>query len=173
MNIKTRKQLEKRHPAIGPLAEGLPAREPIDRIFQRIAERAYTLFTERGCRNGHDLEDWLAAEEQLFRKAPCEVAERGNEIMVKAEVPGFNERDLDVKVDADRIYITGHKETVVPAAPGDRMRDERDYRDVFRVVTLPVAVLPEKATATLHEGILTVFVPKIAVEKLKSEQAVA
>jgi hypothetical protein len=32
---------------------------------QQIAERAYQLWLERGCENGHDVEDWLRAEEEL------------------------------------------------------------------------------------------------------------
>lgn len=167
MNIKTKFQLEKRTPPVAPLTEQDAYKKHIEEVFQKIAARAYELFTERGCESGHDLDDWLRAERELFRLAPCEVAEKGNEIMVRAEVPGFNERDLEVKLEADRVYITGHKEKVVQSNAEDRMLDERDYRDIFRTLPLPVKVAPDKATANLHEGVLTVFAPKVTDQKAK------
>ncbi len=171
MNIKSKLQLEKRRPAIAPLTEGDAYRQQLKNISQMIASRAFELFAQCGYQDGHDLQDWLTAEAELFRKVPCEIAEKGNEIMVRVEVPGFSERDLNVKVEADRIYITGHKEKIVQFSVEGVATDERDYRDIFRTLMLPAKVTPDKATANLHEGVLTIFVPKEAAPKTK--QAVA
>ena len=171
MNIKTKLQIEKRQPQVAPLAEADPYRQRIAEVFHRIATRAFERFAQRGFQEGHDLADWLAAESELFRKVPCEVAEKGNEIMVRVELPGFNERDVEVKVEADRLYITGHKEKVVQSNTDGRRLDERDYRDVFRILSLPSRVVPEQATANLHEGVLTVFAPKEVEPKSQADVA--
>lgn len=169
MKIGTKLQLENRRPHVEVVET--PHVEELDKKFQTIAQRAFAFFQQRGSADGHALDDWLAAEAELFRKAPCELAEKGNEIMVRLEVPGFNERDLDVKVEAERIYVTGHKEEIVSSDTGDRVVDERDYRDIFRIVALPAPVIADHATANLHEGVLTIFVPKRA--EVRTKQAVA
>lgn len=169
MHIKKRLQLEKRHPQVSPATDEL--QRELDTAFRRITERAYQLFEQDGWVNGRDLDHWLAAEEQLFRKAPCEIAEKGNEVMVRVEVPGFNERDLKVSVEAERITIWGHKERVVQTESESRARDERDYRDILRALPLPSPVAADGATANLHEGILTVFIPKAVNEKARSAVA--
>lgn len=40
-----------------------------------IRARAYQFFEERGCENGHDLEDWLRAEAEIVGKKPVAAAE--------------------------------------------------------------------------------------------------
>ena len=47
----------------GPSAEDTT--QPASAAPQAVAERAYQLFLSRGCENGHDVEDWLAAEREL------------------------------------------------------------------------------------------------------------
>jgi DUF2934 family protein len=44
-------------------SDSLPKRDP---IREAIATRAYELFLARGCEHGHDLEDWLTAEDELL-----------------------------------------------------------------------------------------------------------
>lgn len=168
MRIKTRMKLEKRQPHVTALAESDTGR--IHALFQVISDRAYALFQQRGCQDGHAMEDWMAAEAELFRNVPCEVAEKGNEVMVRIETPGFNERELDVRLDEDKVYIIGHGEKIVRSSTNVHALDERDTRDIFRMLALPAKVDPAFATANLNQGVLTIFAPKAAE---KSKQAVA
>jgi hypothetical protein len=48
-----------------PVAELPPAGATLDITDQEIALRAFELYCERGCEDGHDLEDWLRAEQEL------------------------------------------------------------------------------------------------------------
>ena len=62
-----------------------------DRITQQLAKRAFQLFEERGCENGHDLDDWVKAETELLTPIPIQVKETAREIRIKAQVREFNE----------------------------------------------------------------------------------
>ena len=42
-----------------------PFFEPLDRLFDRIRQRAFSVYEERGHRTGRDIEDWLAAEREM------------------------------------------------------------------------------------------------------------
>jgi len=166
-------KLEQRKPSVSKLNEGDPFFGVVENTFHAIGKRAYECFESRGCEPGHELDDWLRAESEILRKAPCEIVEKGNELMVRAEVPGFNQRELQVKLEPNRIFISGHKERLVQSTSEDTIVSDRKDQDVFRELELPVRVNPDKASATLHEGIITVFVQKemVAAEKAALQAA--
>jgi HSP20 family protein len=129
-------------------------------VFGKIEKRAFDLFVNRNGQHGRDMDDWFTAQSELFRPVPCEVMDKGNELIVRAEVPGFNQRDLQVKVDVDRIFIAGHKERTIQSSSEDRVFSDREYKDVFREVPLPFRVEPHEISTMLHEGMLTIFLRK-------------
>jgi HSP20 family protein len=142
----------------------------LNEVFEKVEKRAFDLFLQRNGEHGRDMEDWFAAQSEFFRTVPCEVADKGNELMIRAEVPGFNQRELQVKVDSDRVFITGHKERTLQSSSTDRIYSDREYKDLFREVPLPVRVEPREASTMLHEGILTVFVRKaVLAEKAEAK----
>jgi Protein of unknown function (DUF2934) len=65
-----------------------PHPTPVNR--ERIAQRAYELFCARGCQDGHDVEDWLRAEDEL--RIPQDV------IHVAPDAPSVSARDSSVSV---------------------------------------------------------------------------
>src|SRR6185503_3676807 len=79
-------------------------------LYQAISRRAYELFESRGREVGQDLEDWLHAERELLLPVPIEVAEYDNHVTVRAEVPGFNEHEIQVSLEPRRLVITGKME---------------------------------------------------------------
>lgn len=129
-------------------------------VFGKIEKRAFDLFLKRNGQHGRDMDDWFTAQSNLLRPVPCEVMDKGRELMIRAEVPGFNQRELQVKVDYDRVFVTGHKERTVQSSSSDRIFSDREYKDLFREIPLPVRVEPHEVSTMLHEGILTIFVRK-------------
>ena len=73
--------------------------ERIDKISQAITQRAYEIFEGNGRRFGHDLDDWFKAEMDLLHPVHVSIAESGESLEVKAEVPGFNEKEIEVSVE--------------------------------------------------------------------------
>lgn len=91
-----------------------------------------------------------------------DVADNGEEIVVVADVPGFESADIDVSVQNRRLTISAETsdETETDEA-GDYYRRERTSRSASRTVTLPADVDEAEARASYENGVLTVELPKI------------
>jgi HSP20 family protein len=147
---------------------------PVKDLFQemlawsnRVAKRAYELFQVRGFEHGHDLEDWFNAERELLKPVALEVKDMKDELMVHAEVPGFEAKDLEIELEGNCLVIKGKRETEKEEKEkgGKTIFTERKADEIYRMVTLPVPVLSEKAQAELRNGILELKLPKAAKPK--------
>ncbi len=96
--------------ALQPMREGLPIRlVAVDDLFDRrretydsIARRAFEIFESSGQTFGHDLADWFRAESELLHPVHLDIAESGNALTVRAEVPGFSAKEIEVSVEPRR-----------------------------------------------------------------------
>ncbi len=129
-------------------------------IFDTIARRAFEIFESNGRILGHDLEDWFQAETELLYPVHVEVANAEGALELRAEVPGFTEKDLEIKAEPRRITIAGKREEMREGRKGTTLRKERCADRVFRILDLPVEIKADKITATLKEGILHLRMPK-------------
>lgn len=86
----------------------------------------------------------------------------GQSVKLSAEVPGIDEKDLDVTVTDDSVSIKGEKQAEESQKSGkDFQSIERHYGSFERTISLPCKVDSDKAEARLKNGILTVVIPKI------------
>jgi HSP20 family protein len=137
--------------------------ERIHHIFEDIARRAFEIFEENGRVLGRDLENWFKAERELLQPVSIELTENDAAFEIKAEVPGFNEKELDVSVEPRRVVIAGKRESSSEQKKGKVIRSETSAERILRVVELPGAVEAAKVTAVLQKnGILTLTLPKVA-----------
>jgi HSP20 family protein len=136
-----------------------------DRVFDSISRRAFELFDQNGHNFGHELDDWLKAEAEYLHPAFLRVSESDNSVTIEAEVPGFEPKDLDIRVEGKQITICGRKETSAKETKGKTIYEEQRSNRVCRVVVLPAEVEAAKAHATLKNGILEVQVPKSGAAK--------
>ncbi len=83
----------------------------VNKMSQAITQRAYEIFEGNGRRFGHDLEDWFKAEMDMLHPVHVNIAEAEDSLEVKAEVPGFSEKEIEVSVEPRRLTITGKRET--------------------------------------------------------------
>ena len=134
--------------------------ERAEEIFGTIARRAFEIFESKGQILGHDLEDWFRAEAELLHSVHIELADTEGALELRAEVPGFKERDLEIKVEPRCITIAGKREEIRERREGTTLWKERCADRVFRIFDLPVEVKADKITATLREGILEIKMPK-------------
>jgi HSP20 family protein len=90
----------------------------------------------------------------------------GETVKLSAEVPGIDEKNLDVTVNDDSVRIKGekHGEEAQKASKGFQSV-ERHYGAFERSIVLPCKVDSDKAEAKLKNGVLTVEVPKVPNEK--------
>jgi len=136
--------------------------ERANEMFDAISHRAYELFENGGRTFGHDIKNWFKAEKELFQPVRVDITETDDALEVKAEVPGFNEKELEVNVEPRRLTITGKRETSKEEKKGKTVYTETCSNQIFRVLDLPADVEPEKATTTLKNGMLQVTLPKTA-----------
>jgi HSP20 family protein len=129
-------------------------------IYDVIARRAFDIFESRDRSPGHELEDWFRAESDLLRPVPVNVAESDGEYIVRAEVPGFGDKDIEVMVEPLHLAISGKRETKENEQNGKMICSESRADRIFRVLDLPSVVDTSKVSTTLRDGILIVDLPK-------------
>ena len=88
-------------------------------------------------------------------------------ILVKAELPGVEEKDVEVLLSDNVLTLKGEKKEEKEEKEKDYYHMERSYGSFSRVISLPEGVDPEKAEASYKNGVLTIRLPrkKEAAEK--------
>jgi len=87
-----------------------------------------------------------------------EVNATDRELRVAAELPGLDEKDVEILVDKDTLTIRGEKRAETKDT--ERHFSERYYGRFERVIPLPFAVEDGKAEASFKNGVLTVKLPR-------------
>lgn len=153
-------------PLISTLIKDDPFLAHMAELQESIARRAFDLFTWSGFTEGHDLDDWLKAESELLQPVPLAVTETDDEVTIRAEVPGFTEKDVQVKVDAHRVFIAGKREESAEKKKGKTIYAERRSNEICREFDLPTEIDPEKVTAELKDGVLEISLAKRTPSKV-------
>jgi len=158
---------------IKPLTfEGMAER--VNKVFDAISRRAYELFEGKGRTPGRELEDWFKAEGELLHPVHIQMTESDDAFEVKAEVPGFTEKELEVSVEPTRVVITGKRESTKEEKKGKAIYTETCSDQIMRVVDLPTEVNAEKTVATLKNGVMELTLPKVGkAEVVKIQPKVA
>ena len=136
--------------------------DQMDETFNALARRAYEIFDGNGRVFGRDLDNWLQAERELLHPVHLNVAESGDSFTVKADVPGFAEKELEIGIEPNRLTITGKRESTKEEKKGKTVCSESCSNEILRVVDLPAEIDAEKVTATLKNGVLELTLPKVA-----------
>ena len=139
--------------------------ERVQEINDLIARRAYELFASRESTHGHHHEDWLRAETEILCTTPLDVRETETELTVLAELPGFSEKEIELRVEPRRLFITGKREEVSEQTKGKTVYSERRPTQIFRVLDLPASIDPNEVKATLSNGLLEITLSKVAIGK--------
>ena len=94
-----------------------------------------------------------------------DVAETDDEVQVSADLPGMDEKDVEVTISNHSLTIRGEKSTEKEEKKKNYHVKERAYGSVQRVITLPEGANADKAKAVFKKGVLTVTMPKTAEAK--------
>ena len=102
--------------------------------------------------------------EAVLSEVSADVADRGDKLVVTADLPGFESDAIDLRVDRERLTISADYETEESEDTAEFHRQERRRESVRRQLPLPEDVDAENAEATYNNGVLTVTLPKLDPE---------
>ncbi|MDY0002629.1 MAG: Hsp20/alpha crystallin family protein [Polyangia bacterium] len=89
-----------------------------------------------------------------------EINEDEDKVIVRADLPGVKQEDVEVKVEGNVLYLSGKRESVKEEKSEGRYYSERCSGSFFRSFRLGPKVSPEGIQAKLKDGVLTVELPK-------------
>jgi HSP20 family protein len=99
-----------------------------------------------------------------------DIVKEGDDIVVKAELPGMKKEDIDVSLTKDTITISGEKKKEEKIEKKDYYSLERSYGSFKRSFSLPAEVRTEKASAKFKDGVLEIRIPKTEEAKKKEKK---
>lgn len=99
-----------------------------------------------------------------------DVFERGEHLIVKAELPGIKKEDVEVSLEDGDLVIRGEHKAEAEVKEEDYYRMERSYGSFYRRLPLPFEVTAEKIEANLADGVLEVRIPKPAEVRPRSRK---
>jgi HSP20 family protein len=134
---------------------GLPAVPGSDNSLTRLRGEFEALF-DRFWR------EWPVPFDSAFSRGAFwgfDVEDRGNEVVVTAEAPGFEPDDFECEISGNLFTIKAEKRSE-RGAGGNGQNQARSYASFRRSTTLPPGIAPDKVEAKYRHGVLEVHVPK-------------
>jgi HSP20 family protein len=133
------------------------------REFSTLQDRMNRLFRESYGPEGRD--ESLTTSQFA---PPVDVYEDEHNVVLKVEVPGIDEKDIDVRVENNVLTVHGDRKVEKEEKEENFRRIERQYGSFTRTFTLPSTVDAERIQADYDKGILKIVLPKKAEAKPKS-----
>lgn len=131
--------------------------------FQNLSalqEQVNRLFDSKFAHNGDTatLTAWVPS---------VDVYETENELVIKADLPEIAEKDIDVRVENNMMFIRGERRFEEKVKEDSYLRMERSYGTFSRSFSLPNTVDTQAVKAEYRNGVLSVTLPKRAASKPK------
>ena len=105
--------------------------------------------------------DWVSLKPVVpVREATVDMVDEGNKFVVHAELPGVAKDKIDVSLTKDGIEISAETDVETEDKKKNFVVRERVYSHVYKQLSFPEEVIPEKAESTFRDGLLEVCVPK-------------
>ena len=86
----------------------------LEKTIEKIQQRAFSLFEQRGELPGLDREDWLLAEHEVLGSASAELVENDKELKLKVAVPGVESKDVTVTATPESLIVQANGAIVTP-----------------------------------------------------------
>jgi HSP20 family protein len=99
-----------------------------------------------------------------------DIREDEKEVSIKAELPGLDEKDIEVSLSDDSLTIRGEKKDEKEEKGKEYWHRETSYGSFRRVIPLPEGLDTEKADARFKKGVLTVTLPRLEEAKTKGKR---
>ena len=128
-----------------PFKDLLSIHDRMNKLFED------TFFRDRGTEEGLVKGVWAPA---------VDIYETQNDIVLKAELPGLEQKDITVEVKDNTLTLKGERKFEKDVKEENYHRIERSYGAFQRVFTLPGTVQQDKVKAKFKDGVLEIIMPK-------------
>jgi HSP20 family protein len=135
-----------------PFSELMSLRQAMDKLFEDSFVRPSRFFSALG----------------EATTPALDVYQTPNEVVVKAALPGVKPEDISIDITGETLTIRGEHKAEQEIKEKDYLYQERRYGAFSRSVALPSGLKPDKAEATMEDGVLTLTIPKAEEVKPKA-----
>jgi len=98
---------------------------------------------------------------------PVDIFERGDDLVIRAELPGIDRKDIDIHVENNTLTLRGERKRDTEIEDGKTYRVERTVGSFMRRFSLPTTVNSTKIAARCKDGILEIVLPKMEEAKAR------
>ncbi len=143
-------------------------RREIDQLFEDFGRGAWHTPFRRSI---FDVEPFWRRELTWRAAPPIDIAEKDNAYEVTAELPGMDEKNIEVRLANGNLIIKGEKEEEKEEKKKDYHLRERHFGSFERQFAVPEGVDTDKIEASFKKGVLTITLPK-KPEAIKAEKKI-
>jgi HSP20 family protein len=126
--------------------------------IETIRQQLDKVFDQRATTRDNSEATWMPA---------MELADTGDNFVLKAQLPGIDPKDVDVQVTREAISISGERRYENTDAKSGYVRSEFRYGKFHRVVPLPAHIQNDSVQAEYKDGILMLTLPKVTEARNK------
>ncbi len=137
----------------------LAIQNEMNRLFDQFFTDAFPLPTR------------LVAQQTADFLPRLDISESETEFKVSAELPGMEEKDIQIRLEKDVLLLSGEKKSEVEEKDKTYHRVERTYGAFERVIPFNTQLDEEKVSAVFKNGVLTVTLPK-AKEAIRTSRSI-
>lgn len=141
-----------------------------DDIFVELAKvksEPMKITIDKEIKPSKEMEEGEINDDETEGQLTIDVYQDGEDVVVQSTVAGVSDNDLDVHVTNESVTIRGERQKSEKIEDKDYFYQECFWGKFSRSVMLPVEVDPEKSTATVKNGVLTIRMPKMNRQKAK------
>lgn len=125
-------------------------------------ERAFDRFFGKnwGWPAAWHMDDFPVIEIEGTRLPKVDLIDRKNEIVLRAELPGLDKKDIEISLNDNVLLVKGHTKTEKKEEEGEYHRHEIQSSSFARSISVPSNIDSSKIVAALKDGVLEVTLPK-------------
>ena len=127
-------------------------------FMRRMMDEMDRMFDDLGLGGGLSSLDMPQAGARSFMPR-VDVQRRGDALVVRADLPGVRQEDVEVEVESDALVLRGERREEHREGEGRSHRTEISYGSFMRTIPLPEGADPDKASAHFANGVLEVTIP--------------
>jgi HSP20 family protein len=103
---------------------------------------------------------WKEDMAQGVWSPPVDILERGDEVVLKVDLPGVTQNEIDIRVEEGTLTIQGERKFVKESSEENYVQIERPYGTFRRTFSIPRTIDQESIKASYKDGVLRIILPR-------------